>query len=136
MISLGRFARRQIQHDASWWQHQGVTSTISSSDSSELVTATSEAFHVPRKLSGDEVVTTKSTSIYVDSFVGASIRQSDSSSSSSGAHVARDRYIKAILESDFAALRRNCEMRGIDHEGLSRYQILEKLVSSFTFLSK
>ena len=76
--------------------------------------------------SDGELVTSMSTPMYVDSFLGEAIRTSDSSCSHNVAHVAKVRYAKAILESDIADLRKTCELRGIDYEGLSRYQIVQK----------
>ena len=55
---------------------------------------------------------------------------------SSGPAHAHENYKKAIMESDIKALRKTCDLRGINHVGLHRKQIVDILLRNFQFLNK
>ena len=95
-------------------------------DSSTLVTKRSGGTFVNEKL-------------YVDSHINSAIIKSDSVSHGILGQLGsqqgpRESYRMALTESDITSLRKSCELRGIEHNGLSRYTMIEKLLNSFSFL--
>ena len=121
-----------IAHKSTDEQHEQLATCAADTPSSVSSLNVGSSMLVTRR-SGGTFVNEK---LYVDSHINSAIIKSDPVSHRDLGQPSgpRESYRTALMGSDITSLRKSCELRGIEHNGLARYTMIEQLLNSFSFL--